>query len=193
MFFTPLTENFFGGTKNGSSMVSVEYNKIWPIFCVELFLHSVLQWLCLCVFPQSHGHWGDAHSNSRQQAWSAARSSHSQTQRIWLSPKKLEVWICGVLCQVQLARFTVVRRGSPQHGLCPLQARPCHHPFPAGAQERAMRPNVRTSAMAIVKRFMGSVWRWTLIIVWTAGRAVITLLPRNLTFGILTMDRQMWS
>lgn len=25
-----------------------------------------------------------------------------------------------------------------------------------------MRPNVRTSAVAIVKRFMGFVWRWTL-------------------------------
>lgn len=56
-----------------------------------------------------------------------------------------------------------------------------------------MRPNVKTSAMAIVKRFMGYVWRWMLIIVWTAGIAVITLLPRNLTFGILTTDRQMWS
>ncbi len=103
------------------------------------------------------------------------------------------MWICGVLCQVQLAHFTVVWRGSPQRGLCPLQARPCHHPFPAGAQETALCPNVRSPFLfyrALSKAVYG--YRHS-IIVWAAGRAVITLMPRNLTFGILTMDRQMWS
>lgn len=103
------------------------------------------------------------------------------------------MWICGVLCQVQLAHFTFVRRGSPQRGLCPLQACPCHHPFPAGTQERALHPNVRSPFLfyrALSKAVYG--YRHS-IIVWVAGRAVITLMPRNLTFGIRAMDRQMWS
>lgn len=151
-----------------------------------MYLQSV------CIFPQSHGLWRDAHSDCRQQAWSAARSRHPQTQRIWLSPKKLEVWICGVLCQVQLAHFTIVRRGSPQRGLCPLQARPCHHPFSAGTQERAMRPYVRLPFLFYRAHSKAVYGYGHSVIARAAGRAVITLMPRNLTFGILTTDRQMW-
>lgn len=109
--------------------------------------------MCACFgFPQGDGCNRDADPDRRQQARPSARPGHPAPQRLGLGAQELEVWLCGVLGQVQLAHFAAVRWGFAERGLCPLQTRAHHCTLSESAEERALRSHVRCQLVTFEKK-----------------------------------------
>ncbi|XP_021142715.2 ras-like protein family member 10B isoform X1 [Columba livia] len=95
---------------------------------------------------EGHRHFGDAHHHRGQQAGPAAGPGDPTLERLQPGEEDVEVRLHRVLGQVQLAHPPALQRAPQERGLCPLQARPHHHPLPGGPAQEPMHHYVSPPA-----------------------------------------------
>ncbi|XP_030328722.1 ras-like protein family member 10B isoform X1 [Strigops habroptila] len=91
---------------------------------------------------EGHRHIGDTHHHRGQQAGPAAGPGDPALERLQPGEEDVEVRLHRVLGQVQLAHPAALQRAPQERGLCPLQARPHHHPLPGRPAQEPMHHHV---------------------------------------------------
>lgn len=83
-----------------------------------------------------------------QQERSAAAAVHASQGGVRPGEEDLEVWLCGVLCQVQLARGPALQRAAGHRRVTRHAPEPHRHPAAGGATEEPLHHHVTPRALS---------------------------------------------
>ncbi|XP_020923064.1 ras-like protein family member 10B isoform X2 [Sus scrofa] len=107
---------------------------------------QILDFPPISAFPvntlQGDRHLGNAHHHRGQQAGPAAWTRDPALERVTPGAQNLEVWLRGVLGQVQLAHPAALQRAAQERRLRPLQTRARRPALPGRAAPEPLRHHV---------------------------------------------------